>query len=603
MSLSYEVTNWENGKTVLKAEHLRKIEKGITDIIAENDAIYKDEDTRKSNEKQRQEEHSRKMNEVSGVVSDIQKDYDSLQKIIIDENASANLQNQINQTNSQLEQKASYFTFKEFKQNNLTDTEALQECINYICENRVVSTEMDYNGTSLGGTVIDLCGCEIVLDKTINIATGDVRYSDLTFQNGTLKASDNFTDEYMLTIGNKQHNRGLKFYNITFNCNIKCSPIFMRYTLNTVFNSCTFTNMKKALKLLEYQTHETVFTNCYFSNIKTIHDGVDPIDYALELGVDSHVSNCIFIGFKNAIYCKGGCNMINNNHFYQIYEYAIINKDGTILNNIYGNYFDGCSIYIEKEYADLNVVSNVFYLPTLSAGIISKNILKRANISNNSYMFDAEKTSRLADINCVINNNILTTETEIFNKNDVGATNANGTLTIINFIDTKNVEVSYDESVKLNQSIRVWLTPTNLSTKLKTDRLIYQNIATQNENIVNGKLPNHATKKIQITETGISGNIYITTDRTTGLKYLENSCYTTVNQGQNSNFKIAQLPTGYYPSKDMYISVVAKHPNDGTIYGNCLGLIQSTNGSINIIKKVGEFNENYIEYTFKTFYK
>ena len=106
MSLSYEVTNWENGKTVLKAEHLRKIEKGITDIIAENDAIYKDEDTRKSNEKQRQEEHSRKMNEVSGVVSDIQKDYDSLQKIIIDANASANLQNQINQTNSQLEHKA-----------------------------------------------------------------------------------------------------------------------------------------------------------------------------------------------------------------------------------------------------------------------------------------------------------------------------------------------------------------------------------------------------------------------------------------------------------------------------------------------------------------
>ena len=105
MSLSYEVTNWENGKTVLKAEHLRKIEKGITDIISENDAIYKDEDIRKSNEKQRQEEHSRKMNEVSEVVSDIQKDYDSLQKIIIDENASANLQNQINQTNSQLEHK------------------------------------------------------------------------------------------------------------------------------------------------------------------------------------------------------------------------------------------------------------------------------------------------------------------------------------------------------------------------------------------------------------------------------------------------------------------------------------------------------------------
>ena len=48
MALSYEVTNGESGKTVLKAEHLRKIEKGITDIISENDALYTDEDTRKS---------------------------------------------------------------------------------------------------------------------------------------------------------------------------------------------------------------------------------------------------------------------------------------------------------------------------------------------------------------------------------------------------------------------------------------------------------------------------------------------------------------------------------------------------------------------------
>ena len=103
--LKYEKTNWVDGTTILRASHMEKIEKGITDIISENNAIYTDEDIRKSNEKQRQEEHSRKMNEVSEVVSDIQKDYDSLQKIIIDENASANLQNQINQTNSQLEHK------------------------------------------------------------------------------------------------------------------------------------------------------------------------------------------------------------------------------------------------------------------------------------------------------------------------------------------------------------------------------------------------------------------------------------------------------------------------------------------------------------------
>ena len=105
--IKYDKTKWVDGTTVLRASHMEKIEKGITDIIDYNNSIYTDEDTRKSNEKQRQEEHSRKMNEVSEAVSDIQKDYDSLQKIIIDENASANLQNQINKVSSQLEHKAS----------------------------------------------------------------------------------------------------------------------------------------------------------------------------------------------------------------------------------------------------------------------------------------------------------------------------------------------------------------------------------------------------------------------------------------------------------------------------------------------------------------
>ena len=71
MSLKYEVTNWENGKTVLKAEHLRKIEKGITDIMSENYAIYTDEDTRKSNEINRQNTFSNKVAEVNNKITEI----------------------------------------------------------------------------------------------------------------------------------------------------------------------------------------------------------------------------------------------------------------------------------------------------------------------------------------------------------------------------------------------------------------------------------------------------------------------------------------------------------------------------------------------------
>ena len=95
MSIKYEPTKWENGKTVLRASHFEKIEKGITDIIQENHLIYIDEDNRKANEVKREAEHSKKIKELDTFVDGLNSDYDSLKKVIIDENASANLQNQI----------------------------------------------------------------------------------------------------------------------------------------------------------------------------------------------------------------------------------------------------------------------------------------------------------------------------------------------------------------------------------------------------------------------------------------------------------------------------------------------------------------------------
>lgn len=66
------------------------------------------ENTRKANENARIESEKQRVdaeNLRKEKIVEIQSDYDSLKKVIIDENASANLQNQINQTNSQLEQK------------------------------------------------------------------------------------------------------------------------------------------------------------------------------------------------------------------------------------------------------------------------------------------------------------------------------------------------------------------------------------------------------------------------------------------------------------------------------------------------------------------
>ncbi len=108
MAINYNPTKWENGKTILKASHFEKIEKGITDIINYNNSIYTDEDKRKENEIKREEEHNKKIKEVDTLVDDLKSDYDALEKIIIDENTSANLQNQINDVNSQLAHNTSY---------------------------------------------------------------------------------------------------------------------------------------------------------------------------------------------------------------------------------------------------------------------------------------------------------------------------------------------------------------------------------------------------------------------------------------------------------------------------------------------------------------
>ena len=91
-------------------------------VSAENTRVNEEAKRRTTEQARVSAENTRKANEVTRIESEkqrvdaenlrkekiieIQSDYDSLKKVIIDENASANLQNQINQTNSQLEHKA-----------------------------------------------------------------------------------------------------------------------------------------------------------------------------------------------------------------------------------------------------------------------------------------------------------------------------------------------------------------------------------------------------------------------------------------------------------------------------------------------------------------
>lgn len=263
MSLSYEITNWENGKTVLKSEHLRKIEKGITDIISENDAIYKDEDTRKSNEKQRQEEHSRKMNEASEVVSNIQKDYDSLQKIIIDENASANLQNQINSVNSQLEQKANlddnYISLNRFEklETDLSDSERFQRAIAYSLENNVRTIKI--NGT------INLHS-PVKIEGNVNIL-GDNNINSKILYNTNI---GDYAIEFLEPTNGKVFS-GCKISDISFDCESqtagRCALAFRHNNTRVIIENCNFTNCKNGVEMTGHSYGNTI-RNCIFTRIQ-----------------------------------------------------------------------------------------------------------------------------------------------------------------------------------------------------------------------------------------------------------------------------------------------------------------------------------------------
>ena len=505
----------------------------------------------------------------------------------------------------QLEQKASYFTLKEFKNSNNTNGEALQECINYIYQNRVVTTEMGYNGVSLGNTVIDLCGCEIVLDIPLRISNEEINYSDITFQNGVLKASDNFDGDYLTVIGKYNHTKGIRFYNITFDCNLKCSPAYIERTLNTVFNACTFTNLKTPFKMYEKQTHETIFDNCYFTNQYAVSNGYKYIECGLDLGIDSHVTNCNFIGFKNGIVCSGGANMISNNHFYGIEEYGVKTSDTNIVLNIYGNYFDSCSIYIARENGVMNISSNVFLYPQYASGIHSKYELKHTNINGNTYTYTTEKRAKLLDIPCTINGDVMTCDTDVFDKYDVGATTSRGDLVITGYIDSKNVKVAYNRNsgnIKIGEKYNYYLFPTNLASLSDNTELFLSQVGTVEEDVTNGVIANMLRTNYPMNSDVFSGVMKFTTDRIKKINYLITSCYTTSNQSNNSVFKMCDLPTHLIPPVDTFTNVLVRNPNNATdVYGSCIAMI-NVNGEINIYKKAGDYSYNSAEYSIKTGY-
>lgn len=439
MSLSYEITNWENGKTVLKAEHLRKIEKGITDIISENDAIYKDEDTRKSNEKQRQEEHSRKMNEVSEVVSDIQKDYDSLQKIIIDENASANLQKQINSVNSQLEQNMKGL-ISPTSCNEFDFIDTIKKCN----DDKILLRDKSYSISSYHNLMLDdLNKLHILGEGRTEIKFSSVpddyyiflsNIKNIIFENidffGNYDGENGTSSTFGFYIaGNDEDlDSSITIKNCTFN-NFNGTPILLTRYKKVTFDNCVFNNIFATGVFIKQSSNITI-NNCKFTGRGML--GIQEGNSGLVVSQSEkiNIKNCYFENIEGTATKTEGCNDV-------IYENNIIDtfaKDGikvmahygsgineckniVISNNILKNFVDSrddAGAYINLHCVKNAIISNNNVIGTSNEGH-SRSVI---NINNWNGSSEGNRGSNIK-INCNVSSNTVCHSIKIQNQDDV----------------------------------------------------------------------------------------------------------------------------------------------------------------------------------------
>ena len=202
-------SNFENYTNTAKVKEEERKANELDRQVQEAKRIS-NENTRIESEKQRVNAENLRKEKII----EIQSDYDSLKKIIIDENASVNLQNQINQTNSQLEQIANKGTTVEVLE-RVTKEEINRQIqdgtvANLTIANRSIDDEkIKINGVSLN-RVKDF-SINLNLIKDFNF----VNKRDLNYNTGEITTSNDnriWTSDYYL-IDTSLKNKDILFGN------------------------------------------------------------------------------------------------------------------------------------------------------------------------------------------------------------------------------------------------------------------------------------------------------------------------------------------------------------------------------------------------------
>lgn len=140
------------------------------------------------------------------LMSDIKKDYDSLHKIIIDENQAANLQDQVNKTNAQLETITTVAVPKMFLSDS--DNDKIQKALDYVRDNSNVNEiklecNKVYNinnGLTFTGDYLKIDGNGSTLNLTTdNITVLKVSCEHVIIENLTIDGSSTTQDKFDIT--------------------------------------------------------------------------------------------------------------------------------------------------------------------------------------------------------------------------------------------------------------------------------------------------------------------------------------------------------------------------------------------------------------------
>ncbi|MGS2761251.1 hypothetical protein [Sinomicrobium sp. M5D2P9] len=245
------------------------------------------------------------------------------------------------------------------------DDKGIEEALKFILNRQKASTRIKINNskTSNSNIILDFAGGEFILENKIQLP----ETSAFQLVNGIIKASDNFTDDFLFDTyiektGNNPERRfnreNITFNEIILNCHYKASGIRLANSIRWVFDKFSVYDIpeNKSGILIHGESNEIMILNSFFIN-KDDYYFDEGVEHRTGTGIklenngtfsnsDHHFSNIVMKGLEYGIRSIGStANVYDKIHIYDSF-YGIKLEGNTSANRITTCYFDNCKLNI-----------------------------------------------------------------------------------------------------------------------------------------------------------------------------------------------------------------------------------------------------------------